>query len=295
MTSTPYKILVVDDEPLIQTMTRSSLRRFQFGNHGIELISAESAAAAQEIILQQPDIAIILLDVVMENETAGLDFSKWVRQNESSRGCYVVLRTGQAGQFMMPAQILRDFPVNDYREKMDLANPKALHNCLRSALITWSLEQEIKKNLQEPVRQGADGWLEWSRLGQENGSFIWAEPPEPEIFARWPLSVRAAHALAGLCDTCRRLRSPAQDKTRESEVHHAPFLLFEDQNALQLMTAYQPTHARRDLVEVDARRSGPFYLMTLKEEGWIVEPWWEMEIKPINDGDYGLWCRIRRS
>lgn len=295
MTPSPFKILVVDDEPLIQTMTRSSLRRFQFGSIGVELISAESAAAAQEIMLHHSDISIILLDVVMENETAGLEFSKWVRQNESSRDCYIVLRTGQAGQFLMPAQILRDFPVNDYREKMDLANPKALHNCLRSALITWSLEQEIKKSLQEPVAQEADGWLKWAQLGQEYGSFIWAEPPEPEILARWPLSGRAAHALAGLCDSCRRLRSPAQDKTRESEVHHAPFLLFEDQNTLQLMTAYQPTHSRRDLVEVDARRSGANYLATLKEEGWTVEPWWEMEIKPIDDGDYGLWCRLRRS
>jgi hypothetical protein len=195
----------------------------------------------------------------------------------------------------MPAQILRDYPVNDYREKMDLANPKALHNCLRSALISWSLEQAIKKNLALPADPSANGWQKWTELGQEHGSFAWAEPPEAEILASWPISERAAFALAGLCDCCRRLRSPAQDKTRESEVHHAPFLLFEDQNALQLMTAYQPTHSRRDLVEVDARRSGADYVKTLKSEGWIIEPWWEMEIKPVNDGDYGLWCRLRRA
>jgi CheY-like chemotaxis protein len=67
MTPQPYKVLVVDDEPLIQTMTRSALRRFQFANTGIELISAESGAAAQEVVLQHSDISIILLDVVMDN------------------------------------------------------------------------------------------------------------------------------------------------------------------------------------------------------------------------------------
>ena len=68
-----HRILVVDDEPDVFTLTRLSLRQVQYHGRGVELFSALSGAACVESVREHPETSVILLDVVMESEHAGLD------------------------------------------------------------------------------------------------------------------------------------------------------------------------------------------------------------------------------
>lgn len=65
-----WKILVVDDEPAIHQVTKLALRNLSVLGRPCQLINALSAKDAREQLAQHPDIAVILLDVVMETEDA---------------------------------------------------------------------------------------------------------------------------------------------------------------------------------------------------------------------------------
>lgn len=71
--SKTWKILIVDDEEEIHVVTRLALHDFTFGGRQLEFISAYSGAEAKTMVRDNPDVAIILLDVVMETDSAGLD------------------------------------------------------------------------------------------------------------------------------------------------------------------------------------------------------------------------------
>ena len=75
-----WKVLIVDDEPEVHTVTKLALSDFSFNNKGLEFLSAYSGAQAREMIAAHPDTAIILLDVVMETDDAGLLVARHVRE-----------------------------------------------------------------------------------------------------------------------------------------------------------------------------------------------------------------------
>ena len=70
--SAPWKVLLVDDEPAVHEVSRLILARMSFEGREVELIAAASAAHARDLLGRHADIALVLLDVVMETEDAGL-------------------------------------------------------------------------------------------------------------------------------------------------------------------------------------------------------------------------------
>ncbi len=45
-----------------------------------------------------PDVAVVLLDVIMESDTAGLDLVEFIRKELKNETVRIILRTGQPGQ-----------------------------------------------------------------------------------------------------------------------------------------------------------------------------------------------------
>lgn len=125
-------VLIVDDEPEVHAVTRLALRGFEFQQQQIELLSALSAAEAREIFRQRDDIALALIDVVMETEHAGLDLIRDIRDVRNNRKTRLVLRTGQAGQ-APEDRVIRDYEIDDYKEKTELTTQK-LRTLLYSSL-----------------------------------------------------------------------------------------------------------------------------------------------------------------
>ena len=65
-----WKIIIVDDEPAIHSVTKLAMKDCVFDGKGLEIISAFSGAEAREVIAAHPDAAMMLLDVVMETGTS---------------------------------------------------------------------------------------------------------------------------------------------------------------------------------------------------------------------------------
>ncbi|WP_197046827.1 response regulator [Paucibacter sp. KBW04] len=122
-TEAVWKILVVDDEPAIHQVTKLALRNFSVEGRSSQLISAMSSADAKEQLERHPDIAVILLDVVMESERAGLDLVKHIREVAKNSLVRIILRTGQPGQ-APERSVMVEYDINDYKEKTELTAAK---------------------------------------------------------------------------------------------------------------------------------------------------------------------------
>jgi two-component system sensor histidine kinase ChiS len=130
-----WKILVVDDEPEVHDVTRLALEGFRFEGRHLALSSAFTGAEAREALAGQPDTAVVLLDVVMETDGAGLDLVRHVRQELGNGLVRIILRTGQPGQ-APERQVLVDYDINDYKDKADLTATR-LFTAMMSALRSY--------------------------------------------------------------------------------------------------------------------------------------------------------------
>ena len=118
-----WKILIVDDEPGVHKTTKSVLKKFIFEKKNLNIISAYSGEEAIEIIKKHPDIALILLDVVMETDDAGLLTAKRIREEVGNKLVRIVLRTGQPGT-APEKEVILNYDINDYKEKTELTSLK---------------------------------------------------------------------------------------------------------------------------------------------------------------------------
>jgi signal transduction histidine kinase len=83
-----------------------------------------------------PDVAVVLLDVIMETDTAGLDLVEFIREDLKNETVRIILRTGQPGQ-APERRVIVDYDINDYKAKTELTADKlftALTAALRSYL-----------------------------------------------------------------------------------------------------------------------------------------------------------------
>ncbi len=139
-----WKVLIVDDEPEIHEVTRLVLGGFRFEKRPLTFLSAYSADQAKAHLMAHDDIAVMLLDVVMEHERAGLELVREVRQVLNNRNLRIVLRTGQPGQ--APEQeVISNYDINDYKEKTELTAQK-LSTTMYAALRGWRDLQIIEAN-----------------------------------------------------------------------------------------------------------------------------------------------------
>jgi len=130
-----WKVLVVDDEPEVHRITKITLAQFQFDNKPIEFLHAYSGQEAQAIMQHEPDIALILLDVVMETDSSGLDVVRYVRDTLDNSRVRIVLRTGQPGQ-APEDDVVANYDINDYKDKTELTSQK-LRTLIRASLRSY--------------------------------------------------------------------------------------------------------------------------------------------------------------
>jgi len=140
----PWKILIVDDEPEVHNVTRLVLGGFQFEGRGLDFISAHSAAEARGLLAEHADAAVILLDVVMETESAGLELARYIREELHNANIRIVLRTGQPGQ-APEEQVILNYDINDYKAKTELTATK-LFTTMVASLRSFQHLQTLETN-----------------------------------------------------------------------------------------------------------------------------------------------------
>jgi signal transduction histidine kinase len=127
-----WKVAIIDDDPAVHDGTRFALDGFVLNGHQLELLSAHSAHEGRELLRSHADIAVVLLDVVMETDHAGLDLVSFIRTELKNEIVRIILRTGQPGQ-APERQVIVDYDINDYKAKTELTADK-LFTALAAAL-----------------------------------------------------------------------------------------------------------------------------------------------------------------
>jgi diguanylate cyclase (GGDEF)-like protein len=127
-----WRILIVDDDESVHRSVAFALRDMLFLDRKLEFLDAYSAHEALGILRREPDIAAILLDVVMESEHAGLAVVKKIRDELGIADTRIILHTGQPG-FAPEISAICDYDINDYRTKSELTR-NHLCTCIAAAL-----------------------------------------------------------------------------------------------------------------------------------------------------------------
>lgn len=120
-----WKIAIVDDDATVHLATKLALKNLVFENKSLKFFSAYSISEAKQLIIDHPDIAFILLDVVMETNDAGLKIVRYIREELKNQTVQIILRTGQPGEAPEESVILA-YDINDYKLKTELTRQKLI-------------------------------------------------------------------------------------------------------------------------------------------------------------------------
>jgi signal transduction histidine kinase len=144
-----WKIAVIDDDAAVHEGTRFALSDYNLNGATLEILSAYSAAEGRTLMRAHPDIAAVLLDVIMETDVAGLDLVEFIRSELKNETVRIILRTGQPGQ-APERRVIVQYDINDYKAKTELTADK-LFTSLTAALRSY---QQLERMVQ--TRRGLE-------------------------------------------------------------------------------------------------------------------------------------------
>ena len=139
-----WKLLIVDDDVEVHAATRFAIDDMRIAGRSLQLINARSAAEAADILKAESEIAVILLDVVMESTNAGLDLVQRIRHEFGLTDVRIILRTGQPGH-APELKVIRDYDINDYKTKSELTHTR-LVTALIAAIRSYDQLRTISEN-----------------------------------------------------------------------------------------------------------------------------------------------------
>ena len=151
----PWKVLIADDDIDVHLSTKLVFKQFVFQDREIEFLDSYSGTETGTVLRNNPDVAVVLLDVVMESDDAGLRAVKYIRGELANPIIRIILRTGQPGQ-APEEQVIVDYDINDYKSKSEMTSRK-LFTAMVSALRSFHDLQTI-----EASRKGLERVLEGS-------------------------------------------------------------------------------------------------------------------------------------
>ncbi|MBN1413742.1 MAG: response regulator [Bacteroidales bacterium] len=185
-----WKVLVVDDEEDVHSVTRMALKGFSYKDRDIHFLHTYSAGETKEILADNPDIALIFLDVVMESNDAGLELVKYIRNKLHNYLTQIVLRTGYPGQ-APEREVITGYEINDYKTKTELTTFKLFTVTMASLRAYDSMMQleNLRQTLEDKVRERT------TELEQKNMQIMEMEQMKTRFFSnishefRTPLSL----------------------------------------------------------------------------------------------------------
>jgi signal transduction histidine kinase len=131
----PWKVLIVDDEIDIHEVTQLGLEDFRFANQTLKIFHAMSGTEARKFLQTEPDIAVALIDVVMETDDAGLQLVDYIRNELKYSLIRLIIRTGQPG--MAPErEVIERYDIDDYKSKTELWDDK-LYTTMRISIKSY--------------------------------------------------------------------------------------------------------------------------------------------------------------
>ncbi len=130
-----WYVLIVDDDQDVHQSTCFALANTEILGRPLHFLHAYSATQAIDILNEQTQVAVILLDVVMESEHAGLHLVRRIREELHNSEARIILRTGQPG-YAPEMEAIRDYDINDYKTKSELTRNR-LYTALTAAIRSY--------------------------------------------------------------------------------------------------------------------------------------------------------------
>jgi diguanylate cyclase len=188
-----WRVLVVDDDADVHSTTTFALANLDVQGRPLEFLHAYSAAEARGLLARETDLAVILLDVVMEQADAGLHLVRHVRETLGLTEVRIILRTGQPG-YAPEMEAIRSYDINDYRTKCELTRT-TLYTTVAAAIRSYQQLRSLaagRDGMERIVRAGAalmalHGLPSFARgvlaevaslLGQDGGALLCARAAE---------------------------------------------------------------------------------------------------------------------
>lgn len=139
----PWRVLITDDDEEVHRATTYALRGVLVDGRPLELLHAYSSAEAENLLREQRDVAVGMLDVVMETADAGLRLVDTIRNELGLRSMRIVLRTGQPG-YAPELDVIRRYDINDYRTKAELTQTRLI-TTLTAGLRAYEQLEQIRR------------------------------------------------------------------------------------------------------------------------------------------------------
>ncbi|MBV8633369.1 MAG: EAL domain-containing protein, partial [Burkholderiaceae bacterium] len=155
-TNRVWYVAIVDDDEDVHQATKFAMLDVVILGRRIEFLHAYSNQEARELFSRHSDIAVVLLDVVMETERAGLELVGYIRETLKWCDTRIILRTGQPG-YAPEEDAIRDYDINDYKTKSELTRKKLL-TTLTASIRSYDLIRTIDANrrgLHQIITSGA--------------------------------------------------------------------------------------------------------------------------------------------
>lgn len=130
-----WQVMIIDDDADVHSATTFALSNVEIQNRPLSFLHAYSAQEARDILANEPDVAVILLDVVMEQQDEGLQLVHYIRDVLHRAEVRIILRTGQPG-YAPEIDAIQQFDINDYKTKSELTRIK-LYTVVTAAIRSY--------------------------------------------------------------------------------------------------------------------------------------------------------------
>lgn len=142
-----WKILIVDDEAIIRNILCENLKSLEHSGKKVDLLQTNSAKEAKKILQIEPKIAVMILDVMMEEEDAGLQFAKYVRDELKNDDIRILIHTGQPG-IAPQKKVANEYIIDGYIDK-NASNIEDVYTTTKIALRLYEHQLELKQNIEK--------------------------------------------------------------------------------------------------------------------------------------------------
>jgi diguanylate cyclase (GGDEF)-like protein len=152
-----WRVMIVDDDADVHSTTTFALGSLEVHGRPLAFLHAYSAAQAMHLLAHEKDVAVVLLDVVMEEADAGLHLVRHIRETLGRHDLRIILRTGQPG-YAPEMDAIRGYDINDYRTKSELTRTK-LYTAVAAAIRAYEQIHALeasRQGLAEVVRANTE-------------------------------------------------------------------------------------------------------------------------------------------
>jgi PAS domain S-box-containing protein len=214
ISSGAWKILIIDDEPSVHQITRLALKGYDFKKKPLFLLHAYSAKQARTILEEHCDLALILLDIILETETAGLELIRWIRKKLKNHISQIVIRTGNPDNFS-EQNMIEAYDVNDYIVKADVTVQRLrtlVSGSIRTFIGKFELQREL--NTRKQVEQSLkDKEILLKDIIANIGDILW----EINSDMMYVYISKKAETITGFSKSEFKLKHFSHDMTSESK------------------------------------------------------------------------------